>query len=68
MAIELGGIGGAAGIFVVLVIIFMITRYSSEHRALYGTRRERKLEQEEGLGNVAKAFRALESRLKRGKE
>ncbi len=68
MAIELGGIGGAAGVFVVLVIIFMVMRYSSEHRALYGTSRERRLEREEGLGAVAKAVRALESRLKRGKE
>lgn len=42
MTISLGGIEGAIGIFVVLIIIFIVIRFSSERRAPYGTSRERK--------------------------
>ena len=61
-------IGGAAGVIIILAIIIWVSRFSSERRALYGTDREGKLEREENLGAVAKAIRALESRLKRGEQ
>tara|TARA_B100000315_G_scaffold2634_1_gene2506 strand:+ start:256 stop:1992 length:1737 start_codon:yes stop_codon:yes gene_type:complete len=59
MAIGLGGIGGAAGIFVlIMVVAFWLMKQRSEHRAEYGTREERRLEQEEGFGQVARAINA----------
>ena len=68
MAIGLGGIGGAVGVFLVLAIIVMIMKHSSERRALYGTGREIRLERGEGLGNLSGLFRRLVSRSKREKQ
>jgi len=65
MAIDLGGIGGSIGVFVVLAIIAIIAKNSSERRALYGEGKERKLVREEELGSVAKVIVAIERRLKK---
>ena len=69
MAISLGGIGGAAGIFVlIMVVAFWLMKQRSEHRAEYGTREERKLEQEEDLGAIARAIKGLEKRAEEEKK
>ncbi len=54
-----GQIGGFIGIAVFLFIIFWVSKFSSEHRAEYGTRKERNLEFKEGFGKFYRAYRGL---------
>ena len=68
MAIGLGGIAGSIGIFILIVIIIWFIMKRSEHKAEYGTREERKLEQEEDLGAMARAIKGLEKRAEEEKK
>ena len=60
-------IGGAAVVIGIIFLFGWFMRWRSVHNAEYGSRRERWLEQKEGLGPVGKAFISLINRSKQGK-
>ena len=60
-------IGGVAVVIGIVIFFGWFMRQRSIHNAEYGRRRERRLEQKEGLGPVGKAFIALVNRSKQGR-
>jgi len=55
--LNLETIGGGAGIILVIALIIWISKLSKERKAEYGTRAERRLERETGLGKFSNFFK-----------